>query len=181
MPGVYQAGEMDLVGTIVGVVGRDEIIDGSHIKAGDVILGLPSSGLHTNGYTMARKALEDLEWSEPLAELNGDAEVLQRARLVIADAPAEVAAAIDYVEAVAEQLSQELPDLPAAVKVTRDPIADRGPIVGLLSGLRAAAADALTRELKSHLVKELGQGGPARAVRVCAEVAQAVAASRSAR
>ena len=47
-----------------------------------------------------------------LAELNGDAEVLQRARLVLADAPAEVAAAIDYVEAVAQQLSQELPDLP---------------------------------------------------------------------
>ena len=47
-----------------------------------------------------------------LAELNGDAEVLQRARLVLADAPAEVAAAIDYVEAVAAQLSQELPDLP---------------------------------------------------------------------
>ncbi len=55
MPGVYPPGEYDLVGTIVGVVGKREVITGKAIKPGDVILGLPSSGLHTNGYSLARK------------------------------------------------------------------------------------------------------------------------------
>jgi phosphoribosylformylglycinamidine cyclo-ligase len=70
MPGVYQPGELDLVGTIVGVVERAAIIDGSRIQPGDVVLGLPSRGLHTNGYTLARTALARLDWEEPLAELN---------------------------------------------------------------------------------------------------------------
>ncbi|MCP4362318.1 MAG: phosphoribosylformylglycinamidine cyclo-ligase [Chloroflexi bacterium] len=69
MPGVYQSGELDLVGTIVGVVDRPHLIDGSSIQAGDVILGLPSSGLHTNGYTLARTALADLDWQEQRPEL----------------------------------------------------------------------------------------------------------------
>lgn len=55
MPGMYAPGEYDLAGTIVGVVDRPRIIDGSAIQAGDVIIGLPSSGLHTNGYTLARR------------------------------------------------------------------------------------------------------------------------------
>jgi phosphoribosylformylglycinamidine cyclo-ligase len=62
MPGVYRPGELDLVGTVVGVVARKQIIDGSRIQAGDVILGLPASGLHTNGYTLARTVLADLDW-----------------------------------------------------------------------------------------------------------------------
>jgi phosphoribosylformylglycinamidine cyclo-ligase len=57
MPGMYHPGEYDLVGTIVGVVDRPKIIDGSSIKSGDVVIGLPSNGLHTNGYTLARKVL----------------------------------------------------------------------------------------------------------------------------
>jgi phosphoribosylformylglycinamidine cyclo-ligase len=57
MPGMYHPGEYDLVGTIVGVVDRPKIIDGSKIKPGDVVIGLPSNGLHTNGYTLARKVL----------------------------------------------------------------------------------------------------------------------------
>lgn len=57
MPGMYRAGEYDLAGTIVGVVDRRKMIDGSRIKPGDVILGLPASGLHTNGYSLARKIL----------------------------------------------------------------------------------------------------------------------------
>jgi len=69
MPGVYQTGELDLVGTVVGIVERNRIIDGSHIKAGDVILGLPSSGLHTNGYTLARSVLGALNWHEPYPDL----------------------------------------------------------------------------------------------------------------
>jgi phosphoribosylformylglycinamidine cyclo-ligase len=57
MPGIYRSGEYDLAGCIVGVVERSEIIDGSKIKPGDVVLGLASNGLHTNGYSLARKIL----------------------------------------------------------------------------------------------------------------------------
>ena len=55
MPGFYSPGEYDLAGTIVGVVERSKILDGSRIEAGDVALGLPSAGLHTNGYSLARQ------------------------------------------------------------------------------------------------------------------------------
>ena len=55
MPGLYQAGEYDISGTIVGVVDRKKIVDGSTVQPGDVVIGLPSSGLHTNGYSLARK------------------------------------------------------------------------------------------------------------------------------
>jgi phosphoribosylformylglycinamidine cyclo-ligase len=57
MPGMYRKGEYDLAGCIVGVVERSKLIDGRRIKPGDVILGLPSNGLHTNGYSLARKIL----------------------------------------------------------------------------------------------------------------------------
>jgi len=57
MPGMYRKGEYDLAGCIVGVVDRAKIIDGSNIKPGDAILGLGSNGLHTNGYSLARKIL----------------------------------------------------------------------------------------------------------------------------
>lgn len=69
LPGVYQPGEIDLVGTIVGVVDRAAALDGAQIRLGDLILGLPSSGLHTNGYSLARAALTDLDWHAPLPEL----------------------------------------------------------------------------------------------------------------
>ena len=61
MPGVYHAGEVDLAGTIVGVVERADIIDGSQIVAGDQVFGLASSGLHTNGYSLARKVFEGMD------------------------------------------------------------------------------------------------------------------------
>jgi phosphoribosylformylglycinamidine cyclo-ligase len=57
MPGMYRKGEYDLAGCIVGVVDRAKMIDGRTIKSGDVILGLASNGLHTNGYSLARKIL----------------------------------------------------------------------------------------------------------------------------
>ncbi|HEX9930701.1 MAG TPA: phosphoribosylformylglycinamidine cyclo-ligase [Pyrinomonadaceae bacterium] len=57
MPGMYTAGEYDLAGFIVGVVDKEKVIDGKGIAAGDVCLALPSSGLHTNGYSLARKLL----------------------------------------------------------------------------------------------------------------------------
>jgi phosphoribosylformylglycinamidine cyclo-ligase len=55
MPGFYADGEYDLAGFIVGVVDKSKVIDGKNIKSGDVVLGLPSSGLQTNGYSLARK------------------------------------------------------------------------------------------------------------------------------
>ncbi len=55
MPGFYADGEYDVAGFIVGVVAKDRVIDGRQIVAGDVLIGLPSSGLHTNGYSLARR------------------------------------------------------------------------------------------------------------------------------
>ncbi len=60
LPDMYQPGEYDLAGTIVGVVDRKSIVDGSTITEGDVVIGLPSSGLHTNGYSLARKICFDV-------------------------------------------------------------------------------------------------------------------------
>ena len=59
MPDFYAADEYDLAGFIVGVVERDKVLDGSRVRAADVLIGLPSSGLHTNGYTLARKIVFD--------------------------------------------------------------------------------------------------------------------------
>jgi phosphoribosylformylglycinamidine cyclo-ligase len=58
MPGMYPVGEYDLAGFCVGVVEKDEILDGSKVQVGDVIIGLPSSGPHANGYSLIRKVLE---------------------------------------------------------------------------------------------------------------------------
>lgn len=57
MPGFYQAEEYDISGTIVGIVEKDKIINGSRIQKGDVLIGITSNGLHTNGYSLARKVL----------------------------------------------------------------------------------------------------------------------------
>ncbi len=64
MPGVYSAGSYDVAGFLVGVVERDNIIDGSRIEPGDALLGFPSSGLHTNGYSLATKALIEMAGME---------------------------------------------------------------------------------------------------------------------
>lgn len=58
LPGMYAEGEYDLAGFAVGVVGRKRILDGKSISAGDVLIALPSSGLHSNGYSLARRVLE---------------------------------------------------------------------------------------------------------------------------
>jgi phosphoribosylformylglycinamidine cyclo-ligase len=60
MPGFYANGEYDLAGFILGAVDRDKLITGAGIKAGDVLIGLPSTGLHTNGYSLARKLLFEI-------------------------------------------------------------------------------------------------------------------------
>lgn len=71
MPGMYQPGEYDLAGTIVGVVDRAKLLDGSRIRSGDVILGMESNGLHTNGYTLARKVLFDQMGLKLTSKLEG--------------------------------------------------------------------------------------------------------------
>ena len=87
MPGVYVAGELDLAGTIVGVVDKPHLIDGSTIAIGNKILALPSSGAHTNGYSLLRRVLEPLDWAEYHQELGstlGEA-ILQPHRSYLAD------------------------------------------------------------------------------------------------
>lgn len=58
MPGVYHGDDFDLAGTVVGVVDHQKIVNGTAMRAGDVMIGLPSTGLHTNGYSLARKVFE---------------------------------------------------------------------------------------------------------------------------
>jgi phosphoribosylformylglycinamidine cyclo-ligase len=57
MPGLYEENEYDMSGTIVGIVDKSKVIDGKNIKRGDILIGYPSNGLHTNGYSLARKVL----------------------------------------------------------------------------------------------------------------------------
>jgi phosphoribosylformylglycinamidine cyclo-ligase len=61
LPDLYESGHFDLAGTVVGVVERDGIIDGSRVTVGDRIFGLPSTGLHTNGFSLARKLVAGLD------------------------------------------------------------------------------------------------------------------------
>jgi phosphoribosylformylglycinamidine cyclo-ligase len=61
LPGIYQPGQFDVVGTIVGLIERDRVIDGRAIVAGDQVIGLPSSGPHTNGYTLIRKVFAGID------------------------------------------------------------------------------------------------------------------------
>lgn len=77
MPGFYRQNEYDIAGMIVGIVDKKKIFDGKKVKAGDVLIGLPSTGLHTNGYSLARSVLfERYEIEDFIDELNmrlGDA------------------------------------------------------------------------------------------------------------
>ena len=70
MPGFYPEGEYDLAGFIVGVVEREKIINGKNVQLGDVILGLASNGLHTNGYSLARKLLFEIGGYTPESYVN---------------------------------------------------------------------------------------------------------------
>lgn len=84
MPGFYKDGEYDIAGFVVGVVEKKQVIDGRRIVEGDAVLGLPSNGLHTNGYSLARKLFFDIAGHTPDSkpeELGGETvgEVLLRA------------------------------------------------------------------------------------------------------
>jgi phosphoribosylformylglycinamidine cyclo-ligase len=77
LPGIYREGELDFAGTCVGVVERGEVIDGSRVEAGDVVLGLPSAGVHANGFTLVRRILEE--------ENYGGGDLLAPTRLYLGD------------------------------------------------------------------------------------------------
>ena len=66
MPGVYREQELDFAGACVGLVEREHVIDGSRVEAGDVVLGLPSLGLHTNGYSLVRRLIGDGDFDADL-------------------------------------------------------------------------------------------------------------------
>ncbi|MDY6785622.1 MAG: phosphoribosylformylglycinamidine cyclo-ligase, partial [Cyanobacteriota bacterium] len=73
MPGFYPGGEYDLAGFCVGIVEKRHLLDGSRVEVGDVIVGLASGGLHSNGFSLARKIVEEsgLDWSATPDELGG--------------------------------------------------------------------------------------------------------------
>jgi phosphoribosylformylglycinamidine cyclo-ligase len=66
LPGIYQQDELDFAGTCVGIVERERLIDGSRCEAGDVVIGLPSSGLHTNGFSLVRALIGDGDFDPDL-------------------------------------------------------------------------------------------------------------------
>src|SRR5690348_4633297 len=66
LPGVYRDEELDFAGTCVGIVDRDRVIDGSRCAPGDIVVGFPSSGLHTNGYTLVRTLVGDDDFDAEL-------------------------------------------------------------------------------------------------------------------
>jgi phosphoribosylformylglycinamidine cyclo-ligase len=68
MPGLYQPGHFDLAGTIVGIVDAAEVPGPERVEEGDAIVGLPSVGLHTNGYSLARELIPVAEWNEPFGD-----------------------------------------------------------------------------------------------------------------
>jgi phosphoribosylformylglycinamidine cyclo-ligase len=71
LPGLYHTGEYDLAGCIVGIVDRTQILDGTRIVPSDLVIGLPSSGLHTNGYSLARRVLLDKMRFDLLRKVDG--------------------------------------------------------------------------------------------------------------
>ena len=66
LPGIYQESELDFAGTCVGLLGRDRVIDGSRCEAGDLVIGFPSSGLHTNGFSLVRSLVGDGDFDADL-------------------------------------------------------------------------------------------------------------------
>ncbi len=83
LPGMYQQGEYDLAGVIVGVVGEHDIPEGTRVRAGDRILGLASTGLHTNGYSLARKLIFETAGLQLTDTLPGTAETVADALLAV--------------------------------------------------------------------------------------------------
>jgi phosphoribosylformylglycinamidine cyclo-ligase len=175
LPGMYADGEYDLAGFCVGVVSRSAIVDGKRVEAGDVAFALPSSGLHSNGYSLARRVLADL--AEAPAELGGKSvgqALLEPTRLYAKQAQAMVRAEGVDVRAMCHVTGGGLPGnlprvLPDGLGLAIDGaipspplfdlVARRGPVdvaemrrtfnmgVGFVFIVAAASADAATRAL----------------------------------
>src|SRR5207248_614101 len=65
LPGIYRDGELDFAGTCIGVVERGELVDGAGVAAGDAVIGLPSAGVHANGFTLVRRVLGQEDYDGP--------------------------------------------------------------------------------------------------------------------
>jgi formyltetrahydrofolate-dependent phosphoribosylglycinamide formyltransferase len=139
MPGLYQPGEYDLAGFIVGVVERRAMLTGGSIHAGDVLLGLPSNGLHTNGYSLARKLLFEVAGYKPTQKLPYDS------KLTIADELLKVHAS--YLRPIRALLDANL--LKGAAHITGGGITDNMPRI-LPKGL-AAEVHSDTWHVPPHL------------------------------
>ncbi len=155
LPGFYAEGEYDLVGFAVGVVERDEIIDGSTVAEGDVLVGLASSGLHSNGYSLARKVLleaAELPLDKHLPEIGrtlGE-ELLEPTRIYCADLVSLFEAsvcphAIVHVTGggIADNLARVIPDHLNAT-VDPSPLPPQ-PIFGLIQKLGNVPRDDMWR------------------------------------
>jgi phosphoribosylformylglycinamidine cyclo-ligase len=126
MPGMYQDGEYDIAGTIVGIVEKSRMLTGWKVKKGDALVALPSTGLHTNGYSLARKLLFDV------GKMKLDA-VLPESEIVLADAL--LAVHRSYLKAIQSLADKD--NLLAAAHITGGGITDNLPRV-LPRGLAAA-------------------------------------------
>ena len=106
LPGVYREGELDFAAACVGIVDRDAVIDGSKVERGDYVVGLPSAGVHANGFTLVRTVLEEEDYDGP--------DLLAPTRLYLAEVRAlrAEAHALAHVTGggIAGNLSRVLPD-----------------------------------------------------------------------
>src|SRR5580698_1833459 len=118
MPGMYQDGEYDIAGTIVGIVEKSRMLTGAKVKSGDVLIALPSTGLHTNGYSLARKVLFDV------AKLTPDS-VLEETGTSLADELLQVHRS--YLKPIQSLLKKDL--ITAAAHITGGGITDNLPRV----------------------------------------------------
>jgi phosphoribosylformylglycinamidine cyclo-ligase len=143
LPGMYAAGEYDLAGFAVGVVARSKIVDGKRVSEGDALVALPSSGLHSNGYSLARKVLFDamkLAPGDTPAKLGGKTvgeALLAPTRLYAKHVQAVLAAGVD-VRAMSHVTGGGLPGnlprvLPDGLGARLVPRWDRPPIVELIA------------------------------------------------
>jgi len=85
MPGFYPENEYDLAGFCVGVVDKPKILDKSAVRAGDALVALPSSGVHSNGFSLVRKIIADLDWKMPFGESTLGETLLTPTRIYVKD------------------------------------------------------------------------------------------------
>ncbi|GAC1608586.1 MAG: phosphoribosylformylglycinamidine cyclo-ligase [Myxococcales bacterium] len=170
LPGFYADGEYDLAGFCVGVVEKERILDGSRVKPGDVVLGLSSSGLHSNGYSLARKVLLErarLKLDDALAT-----ELLEPTRIYVKDLLA-LREAVD-VHAFAHVTGGGLPgNLPRSLPAEHRAVLRRGswpvpPIFQRIQELGQVADDEMLRTFNCGIgmcvVLSPGDVGPAQAL-----------------